>query len=164
MPPDITRSYVRHSLQRVSKQPLHAKRGCGTKTQDSKEGMNIYTVMTVKNIDTGNSQNRNAKTGKYVYNTHIYIRQPSHRSIRKERKRLSRITETTVSWLRKGCLTTRKRLFGTSEQPFSRLRIRLLSTRVNVYACMTASYLTSPKPAYLSQHIIYIAYRRVSES
>lgn len=72
MPPDITRSYVRHSLQRVSKQPLHAKRGCGTKTQDSKEGMNIYTVMTVKNIDTGNSQNRNAKTGKYVYNTHIY--------------------------------------------------------------------------------------------
>lgn len=63
---------VRHSLQRVSKQPLHAKRGCGTKTQDSKEGMNIYTVMTVKNIDTGNSQNRNAKTGKYVYNTHIY--------------------------------------------------------------------------------------------
>ena len=49
-----------------------AKRGCGTKTQDSKEGMNIYTVMTVKNIDTGNSQNRNAKTGKYVYNTHIY--------------------------------------------------------------------------------------------
>lgn len=42
------------------------------KTQDSKEGMNIYTVMTVKNIDTGNSQNRNAKTGKYVYNTHIY--------------------------------------------------------------------------------------------
>ena len=72
MPPDITRSYVRHSLQRVSKQPLHAKRGCGTKTQDSKEGMNIYTVMTVKNIDTGNSQNRNAKTGKHVYNTHIY--------------------------------------------------------------------------------------------
>ena len=72
MPLDITRSYIRHSLQRVSKQPLHAKRGCGTKTQDSKEGMNIYTVMTVKYIVTGNSQNRNAKTGKYVYNTHIY--------------------------------------------------------------------------------------------
>lgn len=72
MQPDITPSYVRHSLQRVSKQPLHAKRGCGTKTQDSKEGMNIYTVMTVKNIDTGNSQNRNAKTGKHVYNTHIH--------------------------------------------------------------------------------------------
>lgn len=163
MQPDITPSYVRHSLQRVSKQPLHAKRGCGTKTQDSKEGMNIYTVMTVKNIDTGNSQNRNAKTGN-MYITRIYIQQPSHKSIRKERKRLSRITETTVSWLRKGCSTTRKRLFGTSKQPFSRLRIRLLSTRGNVYACMTASYLTSPKLAYLPQHIIPTAYRRVSWS
>gem|GEM_PF-4351250 len=89
-----------------------------------------------------------------MYITRIYIRQPSHKSIRKERKRLSRITETTVSWLRKGCSTTRKRLFGTSKQPFPRLRIRLLSTRKNVYACMTASYLTSPKTAYLPQHII----------